>query len=346
MKTKISDLLDRIEHYPRRLRQIDPIATEKVKELTMRKINTANSYEPQAGLRQTRAPRRAFAPILAAMLILAAVTTTALAATGVIWQGIFGTADEGINTAVEYDYVQNVAMDYVVSNGVGVRFESVMLDNSTLNFVVAYQVPEAIPLSDWINSDITITDESGIVLYGEGKGMLSTGGSIHVPITADGLTFKMSHIAENVQHTYPASQKLYVEITNIKFFEKAPTIAEEFNGHWSFEIDMADKFVDRTALSYRGGLVSGSEIVAVSYANLTHVSFDVEFELSEPHTIMKKIKLMDSNGQEYESKQIASDDGNAPYLVRTSFPVTLFKTTPTFTLYYGGSSIELIRSDS
>jgi hypothetical protein len=288
--------------------------------------------------------KKFFTRLITACIILCLLASGLVyASTTEIWIGIFGTNDEGINTAVEYDYVQNVNMDYVVSNGVGVKFESVMLDNSTFDFVIDYQVGEAIPICDWINTDITIADENGIVLYGEGKGMLATGGETHIPTTNDNLTFKMAHIAENVNHTYPQSKKIYVEITNIKFFEDAPKIAKEFTGNWKFEIDMSDKFADRTSLNYVGGDITGSEIIAVNYAELTSVSLDVELKLSEPFEITKRLKLVDANGMEYESKQIAPDDGNVPYLVRTSFPITVFKTTDKLTLYYGEDSVELIK---
>ncbi len=160
-----------------------------------------------------------------------------------IWQNIFNINDIGNNMTVQ-EHIQNVDMKYATSSGVGIKANSIILDDSRFEVVYEIKLPEELPECDWINfANLTVLDENGNVLYGEVDGTLSTNESIAVE-KIDDTTFQTSIKAENVNGTYPKNKKLHFTLSQIHCLNSVDRVGNGFrqvaiyDGNWQFEIDM------------------------------------------------------------------------------------------------------------
>jgi hypothetical protein len=215
-----------------------------------------------------------------------------------------------------------------------------MMDDSTFAIVYNFRLDEAVaPNVNYINlEDVVISDENGIVIFGEGKGMITTGGNIDTEVE-NGTNIKLRRIYSQDLHAFPKSEKIYINFTTANFFVGSKMV-RQIKGEWSFEVDISDKFINRESFPYTAAI---SEEIEILSAELTNTSFDVTLKLkNEPHTILKDLTLKDGNGNEYKvAGQIGVwDDG---YSISTSFPITVFNATDTMTLYYDDMSVELTR---
>jgi hypothetical protein len=280
-------------------------------------------------------------PLAVCLILLVFATGAAFAANiGGIRDNIFGSGNPGIVSAIENDYIQNVDMEYIVSNGIGVKIDSVVMDDSTFAIVYNIRLDKAVSSNvNYINlEDVVICDENGVVITGEGKGMIATGGNINV-ISGDGENVKLKVIEYNDLHSFPKSEKIYISFTTANFFAEEKMV-RQIKGEWSFEIDMSEKFVSREKIPYTA--VASEEFEVLS-AELTITSFDVSLKFkTEPHTITKSLTLTDGNGNEYQASGIAVwDEG---FSIGTSFPVTIFNATDSLTLFYDDVSVDLTRN--
>lgn len=288
-----------------------------------------------------RKPKPALRAVgIAAAFILLLSAGAAFAHFTGIWSNLFGTDDTGLQKSLEYYYLQNVHMDYVTSDGLGAKVETVMLDNSTFATVFNFQLPEAVQGFNWLNYDMVIHDENGIILWGEGKGMISTGVSRNVA-SEDGIIVKVSEICANSNHNYPKSSKLYYEFTNLKIMNDSKVL-KEYNGNWSWEIDTDAIFVNRAEYPYEA--VSVLSHLKVIYATLTNTGFDIKWEyggIVSEETYLKA-KLIDSDGMEYPcERQVGVDDESGNTIITASFAITRFTAKPSYKLVIGDWSGEL-----
>lgn len=152
----------------------------------------------------------------------------------------------------------------------------------------------------------------------------------------DGKNIKFVEIAENSNHNFPKSDRLYVSLSKINLIDNK--VFKTYTGDWAFNIDTTGKFAYRISVPYEG---AGGGI-DVLMANLTNTSFNFEVKLPEKHTITKGITLTDENGIIYDCKQIGVEDDG--YTIRTEFPVSLFNATRKYTLKYGECSAEIERA--
>ena len=277
---------------------------------------------------------------IAAILALTLTAGVVFAQVTGTWGNLFNTGDTGLQKALEYDYVQNVHMDYVMSEDVGVKVETVMLDNSTFAIVYDFKLPKAIKGFDWIDYDMVISDENNDVLFGAGKGMVAS--VTRSSTSEDGVIIKQSEILHNSSHNFPKSSELYFEFTNLKFM-KDSKILKEYNGKWAWQIDLWDKFIDRAEYPYE--VVNENPDLKIIYATLTSTGFDLKWEYNGDDAGAKTdltAILIDSNGNEYQcERNSASFDENGNTIITASYPITRFTATVTYTLAVGDRSVDL-----
>ncbi|MDR3304982.1 MAG: hypothetical protein LBS85_02975 [Clostridiales Family XIII bacterium] len=237
-------------------------------------------------------------------------------------------------------------MEYAESNGVSFKVESIILDDETFAVVYSLKLAEVAPAFDWVNlADLTVKDENGIVLYGEGKGMISTGGMSSIA-SEDNQTIKISHINSNENHNYPKSKKLCFSMQNVNLINSkiqsdkdGAKIVQKLSGNWEFEIDVAEQFSERTAIQYSPAL---NDRIKVKYAELTPTGLNLEIELAnEKFDIAKRMTLAVDDTVYENDRQIAVEDDEKT--IRTSFPITIFNAPDKVTFIYDGTEIELTR---
>lgn len=203
-------------------------------------------------------------------------------------QNIFGTYNEGITTVIENDYEVEIDMDYVESNGVKVRVDSVMLDDYNLSIVFNFLSENSEYLKDLEVSrielnNVLIMNEDNIILHAEHEGTTqefidfcdennldkgefytgcSTGGQRRKILSSENNKFIVSELISSKK--FPSSKKLYIKFDTINFLNKYADIFDMVNefentpedqcrtikGNWEFEIDLEKENRKRTSIEY------------------------------------------------------------------------------------------------
>lgn len=203
-------------------------------------------------------------------------------------QNIFGTYNEGITTVIENDYEVEIDMDYVESNGVKVRVDSVMLDDYNLSIVFNFLSENSEYLKDLEVSrielnNVLIMNENNVILHAEHEGTTqefidfcdennldkgefysgcSNGGQRRKILSSENNKFIVSELISSKK--FPSSKKLYIKFDTINFLNKYADIFDLVNefentpedqckkikGNWEFEIDLEKENRKRTSIEY------------------------------------------------------------------------------------------------
>lgn len=177
-----------------------------------------------------------------------------------------GYIDEGLYTAIENNYMQNITMDYINSNNVGVKVTNVLMDSSKIYLVFDFKFYK--PLTDDVHKlkmpDLLISDENNNVLYCDDLNRYQKFCKennleyIDAPYT-DQPIFSFNYspqfiektpthiqylIILNANETYPNSQKLYIDFSKLSLSIDLTTYGNdtektiEKNGKWNLELNL------------------------------------------------------------------------------------------------------------
>lgn len=192
-------------------------------------------------------------------------------------QNIFGTYNEGITTAIENDYEVEIDMDYVESNGVKVRVDSVMLDDYNLGIISSVILDEKFltNINNFEFENTLIMNEKNEILYVKYEDLeefysyceennLDAG--IYGYGYSDGsYTGKMKNIENNCMifsfstssNKFPFSKKLYVKFNKIKLTKREIDENKDINyidnvidGTWEMTIDIEELNRKRNTIEY------------------------------------------------------------------------------------------------
>lgn len=162
---------------------------------------------------------------------------------------IFTNSNSGIDTAVENGYVQNVDMDLIECNNIGVKVDYILMDDHNLDISFVYKYyDETSSFNSLTFSNLTIKDEQDniLCLMSENSSDLTNINkiigtsikSVAEPIFIDANTIKESLLitAEN----FPISKTLYIDISEMVLKAENNTI--NIKGNWNSLLDF-DIFV-------------------------------------------------------------------------------------------------------
>lgn len=234
------------------------------------------------------------------------------------------TSKSSIKTALDYNYVQNINMDYEEKNNVGIKIESIIMDDSNLAIVFSFKLPNKFKdINDLVFQNLIINDENNNVLFEDGnEKSLSTGYSKE--LSNENNEIKEALIIENFNHTNPRSSKIHISFSSISLIKKGKN--KTITGNWNYDIDVIDKFVNREKISYKS---SESENVKILKADLTSTGLDLEIQFNSPQNtelLINNMFIQDEMGKQYyiEGGINAINEDTKP-IVKASFPITSFK---------------------
>lgn len=87
-----------------------------------------------------------------------------------LYENMFGNYNNGITTAVENGYIQDIDMEYIESNNIKVKVDQITMDNYNLGIIFNIELNEDIPLSEVYDinfKNILIMDENNNVIFAE-----------------------------------------------------------------------------------------------------------------------------------------------------------------------------------
>lgn len=193
------------------------------------------------------------------------------------------TSTKGIDDAK--DYIENINTQLVYNNDIGIKIDNVAMDDNLLYLSYVFDVKDeikGISLEEYI-----IRDEAGNLLS------VSIENDIDSIFTSDyssgGVTYSTNPIKQEngmwsysttfqvvYNKNYPLSHKIYVDIDEISVLVGRDR--KTIKGPWKFEIDLPEKFYNRTSQIYK--YESNNKIKNVN-ASLKDLSFELEIEFNE-----------------------------------------------------------------
>ena len=231
--------------------------------------------------------------------------------------------NKGVKTALEYGYVQNVEMDYNIQNDLGIKLDSIIIDNSNIGIVFNYKIPSNLKSIDNIAiKDIVIKDEKNNIIFEDGnEKSLSTGYAEE--FASENSIVKQAILLNNLNHTYPKSNNIYISFSTVNIFRNQKNI-KTITGNWNFDINVTDKFINRETIEYIAGQSKDIEVIS---AKLTSTGLDIEMKFNSPlnaENLGKNIKIQDNDENEYFSDKLIAENELTTPTIRTSFPITIY----------------------
>lgn len=282
--------------------------------------NTIKNFNPKENEKNWRIGNMKKLVMVAVCILI--IGTTAVFAKTII-QNILNSNNGAINKALEYDYVQNIEMDYISTSEVSSKIESIVIDDSNLIIVFDHIFTKKVnKFDDILLSDLSITDDQGNILFEDGNlNSLSTGYEKKYA-TEDNLNIKQAIFFHTTQANYPKSKKLYINFPEIRIFNNSK-LTNTFKGDWTYEVDIMEEFINRKSVNY---IASESDDVIIKSAVLTPTGLDVEMQFENPIDAMDlKMKLIDDEGKEYNTAgRLSAEDEATKPIIKTSFEASVF----------------------
>lgn len=231
--------------------------------------------------------------------------------------------NKGVKTALEYGYVQNIEMDYNIQNDLGIKLDSIIIDNSNIGIVFNYKIPSNFKNIDNIAiKDIVIKDEKNNIIFEDGnEKSLSTGYAEE--FASENSIVKQAILLNNLNHTYPKSNNIYISFSTVNIFRNQKNI-KTITGNWNFDINVTDKFINRETIEYIAGQSKDIEVIS---AELTSTGLDIEMKFNFPlnaENLGKNIKIQDNDENEYFSDKLIAENELTTPTIKTSFPITIY----------------------
>lgn len=259
-----------------------------------------------------------------------------------------GNASDGVQVAVENNYVQTVEPTYINSDGIEIAVDSFLMDdyNFAINLKVKLDQKYDIKnMQNMIIPDLKVIDENDEIVFvtgdyqeelarknnqrGEDFEPLFWGGyGITTDIMSEQeLVFHLTAYGSE-EHKIPKSKKLYVEFTKIQIKKdsRENPINTIYTGEWKFTLDVPKEMYNRETVVYKMKSCS-EENIKVNNATVSNTAFKidipelatdkVDFDLlhvSPPKNISDMIALQKeyvetSDGKRFETSNRSDGDG-------------------------------------
>lgn len=221
---------------------------------------------------------------------------------------IFTNSTDGIDSAIQNGYIQNVNMDFVYDNDIGVKVDALVLDDTNLDisFIYNYQGNEKIDSLEI--HEYTIKDENNNILYEfNEKQTINNSKFIITEMIRDNKTIQ---IQENIykesliysNEKISNSNKIIIEIQSIKVI--CGNNINKIIGDWEITIDINDLLTERINEYYN---IVNNTYIDNGTITLTETSLKIKlkFKCKLNEQILndrENIILMDSIGKKYYYK--------------------------------------------
>lgn len=221
---------------------------------------------------------------------------------------IFTNSTEAIDSAVENGYVQNVNIDYVYDNDIGVRVDNIVLDDTNLDISFIYNYL-GLDVIDYLELyKYKIKDENNNVLYELDRNTYyKENVSIGTQLKKDN---DIAQIDENIfkesllytSKKFVNCKEIIIEISQIKII--ANNNSDIKYGNWNISIQIGEDFKNRESVFY---IIENNNNLNDSKVELTETSLKINlkfnFKLDEQiFNDRENIILVDSSGKNYYYK--------------------------------------------
>ncbi len=242
-------------------------------------LSTQYTIQNAFNKKQTKRIKKSIPQIIMYIFSILVLTTGVVFAKDIVNMitSIFNNSTKSIDTAVENGYVQNVDMDFIYNNDIGIKVDYIMMNNSNLDISYVYSCNSG-TIMDYIELNrYSIKDDRGNLLYQYD----SENSSIENPLSVtsmkkynDPIKLEEGILRQSILYTsdnFPPSKVLLINIDSLKINNEIV-----INGNWNFEITLDDKFIQRDNIIYQP--VSNEHIIQ-SKITLSETTLKIFLEL-------------------------------------------------------------------
>lgn len=253
------------------------------------------------------------------ILCIGIITTTTVYAKDIInfITSIFTNSTPGIDKAVDNGYAQNVEMDFIRYNEIGVKVDYVLMDEKSLDISFIYKYfKETATLKSIKISELTIKDEQNNIICFISENTISNSNIIGTNIFSssnqqfiDNCSIRDSLLVTS--QNFPSAKALYIEISKITL-----TLDKEITyiyGNWNFSISLEDKSVTRSSYNY-----SSIDTIYINkidtFLNPTSLSIDLKLNVAFDELTLytrNAITLKDEKNNTYRPIEMLSKNNNS-----------------------------------
>lgn len=267
-------------------------------------LSTQYTIQNAFNQKQTKTIKKSIPQIIMYIFSILILTTGVVFAKDIvnIITSIFNNSTKAIDTAVENGYVQNVDMDFIYDNDIGIKVDYIMMDNSKLDisYVYSYNTNMAV---DYIElNQYDIQDDKGNLLYQYDSKNFVIQNPLKVtsmkkyndPIKLEEGIWKQSILYTS--DSFPTSKVLLINIDSLKINNEMVIY-----GNWNFEITLDNKFIQRDDILYQPVL---NEHIIQNKITLSETTLKVFLELdlkcNDEITFDNKPILKNELGETYD----------------------------------------------
>lgn len=200
------------------------------------------------------------------------------------FRSVFPNSTEAIDMAVENGYIQKEEMDFVYDKDIGVKVDSMVLDEFNLAVSFVYEIKKDNVKSIFIN-DFNIVNNTGKKIYEtetkyaekiEDVQLAYTWDHFKQPVRVTDTTFSDSMVF-GLREAKEEFNELYFKIDSMKIIYEDDSM-EIIDGNWEFNVEISEEM--RQSSTYKYSMVGENEYVKSCTGTLSNTGMIVEVELS------------------------------------------------------------------
>lgn len=228
-------------------------------------------------------------------------------------ENIFGNYNNGVTTAIENGYIQDIDMEYMESNHIKVKVDQISMDSYNLGIVFNVEFNENDYLNDVFDfkfADFSMIDENNNVIFAEyenlndfakyceennlDKGVYGIGyancgwnGKI-LNRQGNNIIYSFCTISES----FPISKKLNIKFDKIILFNNKVEEMLTLTGNWEMNIDIEEMQKERKSIEYTVTNINDNK-TTVEKATLSMSNMRLELITSSNKIDFKKLQNRD-----------------------------------------------------
>ncbi len=220
---------------------------------------------------------------------------------------IFTNSTEAINTAIDNNYVQELNLDYVYYNDVGVTIDYILLDNSNLDISLIYKYIGSDTIDEIIIDEFKIKSDKEAILWerAEEENTLMEGATlskisdvinIDKNVYKDSLLISSKHFSE--------INSIILEINSFKIKINGEYKIQD--GKWIIEAKIDKDKLKREKVEYE---IESNEYISDSFIEMTETSLNIhlDFNIMIDTDILKNpdnVVLIDAGYNKHSYKKL------------------------------------------
>lgn len=217
-------------------------------------------------------------------------------------KSLFINTTDSIDKAVENGYVQQINMDYIYDNNIGIKIDNIIIDDTNIDISIVYKVNDAsIELIELYEYEIRDQNNNLIYELNTNNNELSEGSHLikyNDSVKLDNNEFNESLLI--VSNKFNNYNKLRFKINSIRIKKNNEFYIQ--SGKWIFEQDIDTKVLNRKKYTY---IIDFNNVFESYDINITETSLKMElfFKNNINNDLIKQkdnIILRDKSGNCYE----------------------------------------------